>query len=98
MTIGSFERWSKGNEYGVFKKWAAENNIEGGTCGTIAGYMFYWPWGPLHTAFMKSQVFLYNNNLLGKTWGLGAASTVAYLGYKAAKYCGIDKRLLSLVR
>lgn len=86
MTIGSFERWSKGNQYGVFKKWAAENNIEAGTCGTIAGYIFYWPWGPLHTVFMKIQVFLYNHNLLKATWGAGFLALFGWLLFKLASY------------
>ena len=86
MTIGSFERWSEGNDYGVFKKWAAENNIEGGTCGTIAGYIFYWPWGPLHTVFMKIQVFLYNHSLLKTTWGLGFLALFGWLLFKLASY------------
>ena len=56
MTIGSFNQWSKCHAYETFQKWKKDEEISTGCCGCIAGWIFYLPWGLLHTPFMKVQV------------------------------------------
>lgn len=73
MTISSFHRWKHSHAHDVFKKFAEEHQVGApSVLGTIGYGLFYWPWQPLHTVFMHTQVFLFNRNLLGATWGLAA--------------------------
>lgn len=84
MTIGSFERWHDCHAYQTFAQWKTEQGIEDGYIGLISGWIFYWPWGWLHTIFMNLQVMLYNRGLLGAMWGLVFLILVAYLAYHLA--------------
>eukprot|EP00656_Telonema_subtile_P002925 TRINITY_DN11344_c0_g1_i5.p1 TRINITY_DN11344_c0_g1~~TRINITY_DN11344_c0_g1_i5.p1 ORF type:complete len:581 (-),score=122.38 TRINITY_DN11344_c0_g1_i5:233-1975(-) len=85
LIIGGFIRWKYNNASGTVKTWAAEH-VQPSIGGTVAGYVFYWPWRPFHTAFMRTQVALYNRNLLGPTWGAVALSVIGGAGYAAYQY------------
>eukprot|EP00658_Telonema_sp_P-2_P083017 TRINITY_DN8885_c0_g1_i21.p1 TRINITY_DN8885_c0_g1~~TRINITY_DN8885_c0_g1_i21.p1 ORF type:complete len:339 (-),score=67.41 TRINITY_DN8885_c0_g1_i21:188-1204(-) len=80
LIIASYIRWKHGHAYDSFRRWADREDVSPGFLGTLGGWLFYWPWRPFHSAFMSTQVFLYNRSLLGASWGLAGLAGLGYVG------------------
>ncbi len=83
MCIASFVRWREGHVHGAFKEWERHHIRPAGMFGTLAGYIFYWPWNPIHAGFMRFQVGLYNRSLLRTFWGITVLALFAVAAYRS---------------